>query len=138
MTKLMHLEQFEALCEYISSRISGPQDCDNKLTLTTQWLTDNGFHVEANCIRLNALGGYCDCEVLMNAEGRWTDEEEPPARELWLEFLVDGRCGLCGNLGVIDTTATIEGGGKFYCICPNGRAAKLDRTDKNDLLDFRP
>ena len=38
-------------------------------------------------------------------------------------------CGLCAQSGVIDTTgirtpAGYEVGGRFYCICPNGRTLK--------------
>lgn len=49
---------------------------------------------------------------------------------LWLdEFVVNGLCGLCGNNGQIDTRGVksptgIECGGRFLCICPNGRAIK--------------
>lgn len=41
------------------------------------------------------------------------------AADLWLEFVVDGRCGLCGNSGRI-----VVGGLCGFCICPNGRELK--------------
>lgn len=59
--------------------------------------------------------------------------------DLWEEFVVNVLhpelkievpiCGLCGNLGIIDTTKTafifgISVGVKTYCICPNGRCMK--------------
>ena len=51
--------------------------------------------------------------------------------ELWFaEFTVTGMCGLCGNSGIIDTRKTLSygkgktRGGRFFCICPNGRKAK--------------
>ena len=61
------------------------------------------------------------------------------AKDWWLEFVVDVTidaigmkvpiCGLCGNTGLIDTTATAKCDGKCvgvlaFCICPNGRARK--------------
>lgn len=51
--------------------------------------------------------------------------------QVWLdEFCPKGICGLCGNSGRIDTTESAlspDGhpvGGRFWCICPNGRALK--------------
>ena len=57
---------------------------------------------------------------------------EPTELErLWLdEYTVGHDCGLCGNSGIIDTRETVkdtEGepcGGRFFCICPNGRKRK--------------
>ncbi len=66
------------------------------------------------------------------------------ARDLWLEFTVEVMrddiglkiplCGLCTNIGIVDTTTTAVWAGKpagiqTYCICPNGRARK--KTDKS-------
>lgn len=63
-------------------------------------------------------------------------------KDSWLEFTVLVKrvfgdqefdipmCGLCGNTGTIDTTnsakspAGVSCGGKFFCVCPNGRARK--------------
>lgn len=48
--------------------------------------------------------------------------------DFWYEnYVSKGHCGLCGNHGVIDTRgvktpAGFECGGRFFCICPNGRA----------------
>lgn len=51
--------------------------------------------------------------------------------DIWLnEFVSKGHCGLCGNHGIIDTTGKVftpagyECGGRFFCICPNGRSMK--------------
>lgn len=49
---------------------------------------------------------------------------------LWLEFVNNHHCGLCGNSGTIDTRghvmtpAGIRVGVRRYCICPNGRALR--------------
>ena len=53
--------------------------------------------------------------------------------EAWLEFLVDGLCGLCANTGIIDKKSVSPAGVKIhlkdaYCICPNGRALKHKPT----------
>lgn len=50
--------------------------------------------------------------------------------EVWLEFVRQNLCGLCGNTGIIDTRETavspagVHCGDRFHCICPNGRAMK--------------
>jgi hypothetical protein len=55
--------------------------------------------------------------------------------DLWYnEYVVKYMCGLCGNHGFIDTrnkvksSAGIECGGVFYCICPNGRVLKKGKA----------
>lgn len=50
--------------------------------------------------------------------------------DLWLQFLSPNKlCGLCGNHGTIDSNkllspAGVVVGGRYFCICPNGRALK--------------
>ena len=53
--------------------------------------------------------------------------------DFWLDNyrnLEKDLCGLCGNTGMIDTTNSavspmgIKAGGRYFCICPNGRAMK--------------
>ncbi len=51
------------------------------------------------------------------------------ASKIWREFVVDGLCGLCGNLGVVTTQVRTGAGARqhfveSYCICPNGRARR--------------
>ena len=48
--------------------------------------------------------------------------------ELWAdEYIRRGRCGLCGNNGIVDTRGRaisptgVDCGDRFFCICPNGR-----------------
>lgn len=53
-------------------------------------------------------------------------------RQAWRdEFCQEGCCILCGNTGEVQTTARIPGGYaygvKMPCICPNGRALKMER-----------
>ncbi len=62
-----------------------------------------------------------------------------PKPKLWDEFTIIVHndkldidvpiCGLCGNTGIVDTTASAICmkklvGIKHYCICPNGRSRK--------------
>lgn len=49
-----------------------------------------------------------------------------------------GLCGLCANTGIIDTTETaispkgIKSGGKYFCVCPNGRVMhEVEKKKKN-------
>jgi hypothetical protein len=57
-------------------------------------------------------------------------DREPVNNDTWLEFLEQSCCGLCGNVGILDTRGkakTPRGepcGVRAYCICPNGRAIK--------------
>lgn len=84
MPLLMAQEQFEELCEYLDSeqgcnfheRVPGDSQsvtwkCDNTLAMTRQWLQEHGLNVDANVGKLQALGGFCDCEVLFNTTERW-------------------------------------------------------------------
>lgn len=51
------------------------------------------------------------------------------APDLWLEYVNNGLCGLCGNSGTLNTHGVKSAAGfpcgvKLPCICPNGRALK--------------
>lgn len=56
------------------------------------------------------------------------------------EFSPHGFCGLCGNVGAIDTRGVTTPAGHpagdvFFCICPNGRALKQHGgVTRDDLL----
>ncbi len=52
-------------------------------------------------------------------------------KDIWLEFTVDGLCGLCGNWGKMPEIHTVSPDGcprimkaGRYCVCLNGRAMK--------------
>lgn len=57
---------------------------------------------------------------------------EPVNDDTWFEFLnhQSGRCGLCGNSGIVDTRGKVvsprgeDCGVRACCICPNGRTIK--------------
>lgn len=42
-------------------------DCDHQLTLTRRWAMREGVAQEAVVAGVRAFGGFCDCEVVMNA-----------------------------------------------------------------------
>jgi hypothetical protein len=54
--------------------------------------------------------------------------ERPDTKDPWLEFVVEGFCGLCANHGFVGPLATETPAGKLIvmsrrpCICPNGRS----------------
>jgi len=70
-----------------------------------------------------------------NCGGTWLDDgvnsgcyckRVKELENLWLGFIVDGLCGLCGNTGRIGQAAfpveSIVHLHEVPCICPNGRA----------------
>lgn len=69
---IMNIEQFEALCAHLDERLEN-QECDSALTIASEWLESSQFDTEENLEQIRNLGGYCDCEVLFNAAGRWPD-----------------------------------------------------------------
>lgn len=68
-------------------RVTRAHGCTGRLTWAAMWRDRCAPRATALERRLGAKGGYCDCEVLMNAyvrrelasavaRGLWTDEEE--------------------------------------------------------------
>ena len=60
-------EQVEELFAFLESQLE-ETPCDHTLQFTTQWLEENlnPSEIEAVLAEINEMGGYCDCEVLMN------------------------------------------------------------------------
>ena len=73
-TYLLTLEQVASLFEYLESQLN-QSGCDQSLTHTKQWLAINipQEQHEAILSEMEALGGYCDCEVLMNCYEEYED-----------------------------------------------------------------
>lgn len=62
----MTVKEFDRLCESLGEWLAVHQ-CDGSLRKTRQWLRRRDFlSLEDNTKLLKQLGGYCDCEVLMN------------------------------------------------------------------------
>lgn len=71
--RLMTVKEFDRLCESLDEWLSVHQ-CDGALRKTRQWLRRRDFlSLEGNAKRLKQLGGHCDCEVLTNVVGNWTE-----------------------------------------------------------------
>ena len=64
--------QTKALFDWLDVELPR-QGCDHTLRLTQQWLSEHGHRSEPVVEWLNANGGFCDCEVLANAEQAWLD-----------------------------------------------------------------
>ena len=47
--------------------------CDHSRRLTKQWLEDHKLAVSPVLAWLDSVGGCCDCEVILNAEGHVDD-----------------------------------------------------------------
>jgi hypothetical protein len=47
--------------------------CDHTRRLTRKWLEEHGHDIAPVFAWLDANGGYCDCEVLLNAEQVFTE-----------------------------------------------------------------
>jgi tetratricopeptide (TPR) repeat protein len=57
----------EALGAYLEEKL-GHEPCDHSHRHTDAWLASSGVKSRAKALRsLQAVGGYCDCEVLANA-----------------------------------------------------------------------
>ena len=66
-TYLLSLEQVASLFEYLEEQLDG-SGCDHSSRHTQKWLdmnVPNDDH-EKVLAELEDMGGYCDCEVLMN------------------------------------------------------------------------
>ena len=78
---ILNLEQVASLFEYVESKLEDT-GCDHSRRYTQQWLSMNipQEQHEAVLVEIEEMGGYCDCEVLMNCyeeyEEELYDEEE--------------------------------------------------------------
>jgi len=54
--------------------------CDNTLRLVKRWLKEQGLPFEPVEAWLNENGGYCDCEVVLNAEEAWQEARPDGSR----------------------------------------------------------
>ncbi|MBQ7887069.1 MAG: DUF2695 domain-containing protein [Clostridia bacterium] len=81
---VLSLAQAASLFEYVESQL-GETGCDHSRRHTQQWLAMNipQDRHEAVLAEMEDMGGYCDCEVLMNCyedyEEELYDEEEDSA-----------------------------------------------------------
>jgi hypothetical protein len=62
--------QLQALFDHVNKYVE-IEGCDHSHRFTEQWLSNNGITTEPVLSWLEQNGGYCDCEVIMNAEDSW-------------------------------------------------------------------
>jgi hypothetical protein len=60
-------EALEALIDDVDKRVRAA-GCDHSRRFTREWLAQRGYPVYPSEFALIALGGGCDCEVVMNVE----------------------------------------------------------------------
>lgn len=73
--------EMRALFENVEEGL-GVEACDHTLRVTQRWLSAAGHPVEPVVAWFEENGGYCDCEVVMNAQSHWEEirEREPTKR----------------------------------------------------------
>ena len=64
---ILTVEQVAALYEYVEEKLE-ESGCDHTKKHTLKWLEENipADQREAVAAEIEEMGGYCDCEVLMN------------------------------------------------------------------------
>ena len=67
-TKILTKDEIKEMLGYINEMVI-KNDCDGTLKYTEKWLKNKVKKEEIEVIleEIQAAGGYCDCEVLMNA-----------------------------------------------------------------------
>lgn len=60
------VDWLDRLLDHLAMRLR-TVDCDHALTLTRRWALREGIHQDAVVGAVERFGGFCDCEVLMNA-----------------------------------------------------------------------
>lgn len=72
---ILSLEQVVSLFEYVESKLEDT-GCDHSRRHTQQWLSMNipQEQHEAVLAEIEEMGGYCDCEVLMNCYEEYEEE----------------------------------------------------------------
>ena|SRR5579872_1788825 len=60
------IDQMKALFEYVDNKLE--QGCDHSLTYTIKFLSEKNWPQVPVLAWMEEHGGYCDCEVIGNAE----------------------------------------------------------------------
>ena len=63
-------ERMKELFDFVDEKLSAGE-CDNSLRYTISFLDIHQFNAEPVIQWLQDAGGYCDCEVIMNAEEKF-------------------------------------------------------------------
>lgn len=72
---LLNLKEVMSLFEYLETELE-KNGCDHSRRYTKQWLSANipSEKHEAVLSEMEDMGGYCDCEVLMNCYEEYEEE----------------------------------------------------------------
>ena len=72
---LLNLKEVSALFEYLEAELEA-NGCDHSRRYTKQWLSANipSEKHEAVLAEMEEMGGYCDCEVVMNCYEEYEEE----------------------------------------------------------------
>ncbi len=62
---LLTREEVESLFDFLETALEN-DGCDNSLKHTKQWLMDNHKNEDDVIKEIHEMGGFCDCEVLLN------------------------------------------------------------------------
>ena len=69
----LNREQVESLFAYLEDNIE-TVGCDHTLSYTASWVKENCPDAADDVLReIREMGGYCDCEVLMNCYEEYLD-----------------------------------------------------------------
>lgn len=72
-------------------------------------------------------------DVRYDEEGNNKTYEDDDVSDYWLKHYCNGpTCDLCDNTGVIKIVVHRRPG-KYFCICPNGQAARWHVKDVNKI-----
>ena len=79
---LLKLEQVASLFEYLEEQLD-EYGCDHSNKHTQKWLEMNipEYDRKAVLSEIEDMGGYCDCEVLMNCYEEYVEELYPEDEE---------------------------------------------------------
>ncbi|MCI7813070.1 MAG: DUF2695 domain-containing protein [Lachnospiraceae bacterium] len=72
---LLNREQAGSLFDYVDAKLE-ENGCDHSRRFTKQWLVENIPQEQHEVIlkELEDMGGYCDCEVMMNCYEEYEEE----------------------------------------------------------------
>ena len=75
---LLSIEQVEDLFDFVAEKLD-ETECDHSRRYTQEWLDANIPEDEHNKVlaEIEDMGGFCDCEVLMNCYEDYMDEIYP-------------------------------------------------------------
>lgn len=79
---LLTLEQVASLFDYLETQLE-ETDCDHSNRHTRKWLEMHIADADRDAVlaEIEDMGGYCDCEVLMNCYEEYMDELYPDEEE---------------------------------------------------------